>query len=402
MKSLLLISLSGFPKKDTGGPNKIIYLLMKYLDEKLYDVYFYSKNGALNKKELNNSESSLRFNFQLYKEKLFSESYFYKLFFMSRFYATKFLEKSINSISEFLDQNDFDIIHAHDVRCLFKLYNERLMKTVLTIHSIGSIEQDMRSFYGQKKWLIPILDEFKQMEKEIVSKIRKVIFPSYSSRELFLNDNGLYLNEMNSEIIYNGIDIKRINSIFHTSEFLNEFNWLNNYSLRILNVANHVKTKNIDKILLSLSILKKISSKKFVFINIGSGILTPYLMELVKKYNLSENVHFINYLANDDVIRLMKYCDFYISLSERVVFDVVILEAIASGINVIASDDGGNREIIRHNFNGLLVQPDDYEQIARYLNDSDIDFSENMKETAKEFSVEKMVEKYTKIYDSIS
>jgi len=50
--------------------------------------------------------------------------------------------------------------------------------------------------------------------------------------------------------------------------------------------------------------------------------------------------------------------------SERVVFDMVILEALASGLPIIASDEGGNREIISDGKNGYLLKNNSAKHIA--------------------------------------
>lgn len=402
MKRLLLTSLSGFPQKDSGGPNKIIFYLINNLDNNKFDITFFSKNGQLLKKSLQTGKKNFNLSIQFLKEQLFINSYIYRRIFTSSIYLKKFFRNSISAISSFINNNEFDIVHAHDIRCLFGLRDDLFDKVVLTVHSNGSIVQDMKVFFGERASIKNIFDEFKEREIELVKKQKLVTFPSNSARDLFLTDTGLQFNDFKSRIVYNGIDIDYINSITYDNKFLKDFEFLKNYDLKIFNIANHIKVKNIDKIIHSLFILKKISNKNFIFINVGKGILTPYLNDLVKKYGLENNVYFIKYLCNEDVIRLMKMCDFYISLSERVVFDIVILEALACGLNVIASDEGGNKEVIQNSINGILVNPNDNELIARYLNDSSLDFSKNAIERARSFSLHKMVENYQRIYESIT
>ena len=52
----------------------------------------------------------------------------------------------------------------------------------------------------------------------------------------------------------------------------------------------------------------------------------------------------------------MRSLNIFIQASEKVVFDLVILEALASGIKVLASDQGGNREIIKEGVNGYFIK----------------------------------------------
>jgi glycosyltransferase involved in cell wall biosynthesis len=72
-------------------------------------------------------------------------------------------------------------------------------------------------------------------------------------------------------------------------------------------------------------------------------------------------------IPNDDVISLMKSCDFFVMPSEKVVFDMVILEALASGITVIASNHGGNKEIIKNSINGYLIDTINPEMFAKKI-----------------------------------
>ena len=70
---------------------------------------------------------------------------------------------------------------------------------------------------------------------------------------------------------------------------------------------------------------------------------------------LSPQVKFLGQIPNVDVIRLMKVCDYFIMPSTNVVFDLVILEALAAGITILASSEGGNKEIIIDGKNGYLI-----------------------------------------------
>lgn len=393
MIKILFTSLSGFPKVETGGPNKVIYLIANSLPKEKFLTEFISKHGKYyfdNKDHLINKIDAI-------KLKLFNKSILYRKFFTSSLYVKRFFNSSINRINTLLIESEFDLLNAHDVRTIFNFNTNK--KIILSIHSNGSVVNDMISLYGNKKSMKDIYLKFNELEVNTIKKVNQIVFPSEAARELYFKDLNLSSTDYNTKVIYNGIDVEKINSILPDENFPKQFNFLSKRKLKILSVANHIKVKNIDKILYVLSEFKR-KTKDFIYINIGSGPLSRENKYLVKKLGLVENVIFIPMLKNDEVIKMMKSCDVYISLSERVIFDLVILEALACGMKVIASNDGGNKEIIKDNYNGYLVDIDDYEKIMTILEKKDDTHIRDLAKISVEiYSIENMVSEYTKIYE---
>lgn len=103
---------------------------------------------------------------------------------------------------------------------------------------------------------------------------------------------------------------------------------------------------------------------------IGDGILRPALEGAVKELIIDKNVVFLG--ARDDVQELLPAFDILVvsSLSEGI--SIAILEAMAAGIPVIATDVGGNPDLIKDRDTGILVPPENPEQLSkaiRYLVD---------------------------------
>lgn len=394
MIKLLFTSLSGFPKEETGGPNKVINAIVNLLPKEKFNLEFISKHGKFyfNQK----GQVSIKKEFDLLRELFFHKNKIYQKFFTSSFYLNRFFQVSINRITQLLNENEFDILNAHDVRTIFNFNTDK--RIILSIHSKGSIVNDMKSLYGNRKSLEKLYSKFNELEISSLSKVRQIIFPSDASRKLYFQDLKLNPENYNTRVIYTGIDIQKINTISPDESFVKLYPFLANKKLKILNVANHIKVKNIDKILCALGgMLKK--TNDFIFINVGSGPLTDYLKSKSLELGLKSNVIFLPILKNEAIIKLMKICDVYISLSERVIFDIVILEALACGMKIIASDDGGNREIIVDRFNGYLVDINDNEKIISIILEANNDLSENIRNTIQEFSLQKMIDEYIKVYE---
>ena len=86
------------------------------------------------------------------------------------------------------------------------------------------------------------------------------------------------------------------------------------------------------------------------------------------------------------------------------IFDISLLEALACGTCCVVSNDGGNKEIIKDGVNGFLIDTNDVEGIAKKII-SILPYKDNVKEnaikTAQQFSVERMVNEYFELYESL-
>ena len=68
-----------------------------------------------------------------------------------------------------------------------------------------------------------------------------------------------------------------------------------------------------------------------------------------------------------DVHALMQLANFIVLSSENEGLSNTLLEGMINGRLVIASDIPGNAEVIQHNQNGALFEPDDDEQLANIM-----------------------------------
>jgi len=150
----------------------------------------------------------------------------------------------------------------------------------------------------------------------------------------------------------------------------------------IVSISNIIPVKNIKSLILALSKL----NFDFTWYHIGNGPLREELEDLSQK-SIPNKFHFLGQMSNSEVIAFLQNTaiSFFanISLSEGI--PVSIMEAISCGIPVIASNVGGNAEIVNSK-NGLLLSsnpsPEEIAQaITSFKNLSECQMSE-MKENA--------------------
>lgn len=98
----------------------------------------------------------------------------------------------------------------------------------------------------------------------------------------------------------------------------------------------------------------------------GTGPLRQQLGDLARRLGVEARVQFLGHLEREDVLREMTEANVFVLPSLYETFGVVLIEALATGTPVVATDCGGPREIVNSG-NGLLVPPADDEALAQAM-----------------------------------
>ena len=138
------------------------------------------------------------------------------------------------------------------------------------------------------------------------------------------------------------------------------------------------------------------------FLLVGDGELKDDLIRFADKLKISGSVIFTGFRT--DVPQLLTIFDVFVLSSYLEGLCTSVIDAMASGIPVVATDVGGVGELVCDGCNGFLVPPGNPEILAektvKILTDKNLqqEFSRNSKINAKNFSREKMVEGTEKVY----
>ncbi len=141
---------------------------------------------------------------------------------------------------------------------------------------------------------------------------------------------------------------------------------------------------------------------KIKLVLVGKGPLKCKLERLVKKLKLEERVVFTGSLSN--VLPALKAFKIFVLPSLSEAFGITLLEAMKTGVPIVATRVGGIPELITHNHNGLLVEPKDPKQLAatlmKLLNDKKLQrkLTSNHAKTVDKFSADEMIEQTEKVY----
>ncbi|MDF1582284.1 MAG: TIGR03088 family PEP-CTERM/XrtA system glycosyltransferase [Methyloprofundus sp.] len=139
---------------------------------------------------------------------------------------------------------------------------------------------------------------------------------------------------------------------------------------------------------------------------IGDGPLRQEAMALLAKHQLLQTAWLPG--EREDIADIMRSLDIFVLPSQAEGISNTILEAMATGLPVIATAVGGNSELVMPSETGLLVPPSDPEAMSEAMLSLLIDkdkrqkLSENSYQRVLDhFSIQAMVTKYTEVYDSL-
>ena len=141
---------------------------------------------------------------------------------------------------------------------------------------------------------------------------------------------------------------------------------------------------------------------------VGAGALQPELEREVQTLSLNEDIHFLGPLPHDHLADLYNVCD--VAVVPSIVTDrnetegmpTVILEAMAAGRPVVASDVGGISDVVVDAQNGFLVPPKDPQALAdRLVRALDPDIAAPMREQVRKTAHQYDWQQVGQVYDEI-
>jgi N-acetyl-alpha-D-glucosaminyl L-malate synthase BshA len=172
----------------------------------------------------------------------------------------------------------------------------------------------------------------------------------------------------------------------------------------VLHVSNFRPVKRVRDVVRTFARLAKEVPARLVFV--GDGPDRPEAADEARMQGITDRVVFLG--KQDSVAEIMACADLLLLPSENESFGLVALEAMASGVPVIASGAGGLPEVVDHGETGFLAPVGDVETMAdgaiHILRDADTwrRFSAAPRRSATErYSVASIIPQYERYYERI-
>ena len=271
-----------------------------------------------------------------------------------------------------------DAVHSHVSASKYAMIASKKARIGCRVHTIHSIAEKDDGWVSRK--INKLLFKFFGVIPVALSPIvKESVLKEYK------------LGNESVPIVYNGIDL---------SKCLPKQNYSIKNQLKILHIGRFVEVKNHKGLIRAFSIFHE-KHENSVLQLIGDGELREEIQRLVIEMNLQDSVQFLG--LQDNVYNYLNEADIFVLPSLYEGIPMTLIEAMGTGLPIVATNVGGIPNMLQNGKNAVLVE-NDVEKIVQglaFFAESEENrriFGENAKITSGKFSSKVMAEEYLKIY----
>jgi len=259
-------------------------------------------------------------------------------------------------LNQLIKHNMVDLLHTHDIDAFYLIKKNPKIPIISTFHVDKQAQMqrisEITSFPGSR-----IFESTKFKANYTIWKKSKAII--CISKQTQNRLTRIYKIPA-SKIYYipNGVNTEKFNPNVQSLNLKSSLNIEHNYPT-ILFVGQIYPLKGLTELIEALSTLRKTYPKLKLLIT-GAVRDWRYFKEIkniIHKKNMNKNIKFIGKVPYSLMPRIYRSIDIFVLPSYSEGLPKVLLEAMASRLCVIATAVEGNKDIIRNNETGILIQP---------------------------------------------
>lgn len=236
-------------------------------------------------------------------------------------------------------------------------------------------------------------------DKWMAERADRVMTVSEAARQYMLDVDGIRRDDI--EVVYLGFDFEQMTPNAEKRAATRADFGFTDDDLVIGYVANFASGKGHVQLIIAFDEVKRqIPNAKLIFA--GRGKLKE-VEDTVGRLGLGRRITFAGW--RDDAAAIYNATDIFVQPSLSEAFSQVLIEAMGCGLPVIATKVGGAAEVIENDVNGILIEPDDPQAIAREVirltGDEklrSVIADRGMTSVRERFSAETMVERHLELY----
>lgn len=211
------------------------------------------------------------------------------------------------------------------------------------------------------------------------------------------------IDQTKSHVIYNGLDVEKYEASQDIRMLIRDKLNLAENEVAIVSVGNYLPYKGHSDLLRAVPlVLESEVNIRLLLVGEDRGI-GRQLKELACELGIDGRVIF--YGNSNEVARLLSAMDIFVLPSHEEGFSNALLEAMAAGLPIVATDVGGNSEALEGGFAGILAPPHCPDSLSGSISQLIADkklrrqFGDRAKEVVRnKYSRETMIDNYTSLY----
>jgi len=333
---VIFTTRSVYPFHGYGGMERYIFFLARYLKEEGINIEIITSSVEGKKGE----ESYEGINFILLSPQVVTKGIF------------KFLMFPLTShlftlnIARYLKNIDFDILHSFGGTPLF--YNILVKKRPPVVNQPFGLEpfktKGLRKIYNYLVWYLftkYILKTSDAIASEGDNQTKDITKIFNIPKEKCFN-------------LPDGVDIQTIEKYTANPKITRADIGLKPTDFVLINVNRLAPNKGVNYLIDALNILKK-SIKDIKLIIIGTGSEESKILKQIENYGLKDIIlHFKN-VDDETLYNYYSLADIFVCPTLYEGLPIVILEAMACGLPIVATNTAENPQVVKDKINGVLV-----------------------------------------------
>lgn len=297
--------------------------------------------------------------------------------------------RAYRELKRLIDGGEYDIVHCHTptggmlARLAARAARRHGTRVIYTAHGFhfykGAPMLNRLVYYPAEKWLSRFTDDLITINREDLARAQ-----SFHARRVH------YIPGV-------GIDLSRFDAGQGVREDMRRRLGIPQRGKVVLSVGEVNENKNHAAAIEAVARLRR---DDVYYIVCGRGPLAERHAERARELGIGGRVILTGYRT--DVADFYAAADVFLFPSFREGLPVAVMEAMASGLPIVATKIRGNVDLIEDTVNGILVSPTDVDgmaaALARLLDADRVELSRRNRTRAEDFSLDRIVGEYADIY----
>ena len=311
-----------------------------------------------------------------------------------------------SEVKEILDDFQPDVVHLQTAETIALAVMSYVRKNNVPLVSTGHAYPDN------------VTGQFKILKPKLVKKSTDAVLRAYMASFLKHAEYATMPTEMaigdlvpknrrrfkvTVEALSNGVDLSEFNPGVPKKEILEKYHISENSKKRVLYIGRVDPEKSISNVVLAFSkAVKEVPDAEMLIV--GDGIDMNHLKKMVHELELNDKIQFTGKILPPDLAEIYKCGAVFATASETETQGIVLIEAAATGLPLIAVNKGAVSEICHDKENGELCAPGDVDGIAaamvKILSDAKLakKYAEKSLEISKSHDIEHTLKRFEEIY----